>query len=416
MIMRVIVVSCVFPPEPVVSAQTSIQIAQNLINKGHKVSVFASFPNRPGGSLFSGYKKKLYSRERTPNGFELIRCFSTFSSNSSLISRFLENISFGIVSGLAVLFSKRPDVVYSNTWPIFATGLLFLITRLRRIPMIVSIQDIYPESLIVQSRIGEKSWIARLLRWIDRYIANGCQVVIVISKHFEMIYCNHRKVPKEKVKYIPNWVDENTLEILPRSNEIFKLHDVPDERFLLVYGGNVGVAAKVEVVIEAFRYLEQFEKFYLLIAGEGNNLESCQKLAQKVNPVHIKFHNPWYEEETSTILGLADVLVLPTQGNQSLASVPSKLISYMLSARPVLAQVFPESEVAEIIENSGCGWIVDPEQPELLASKIIKVSKLDPEELIRRGLSGRRYALANLSQKANLPKIISVIEHAASII
>ena len=72
--MNVVIVSAVFPPEPVVTAQTSFQIADALFHFGHQVTVLAPFPNRPDGRLFKGYRRSLYRRESM--GFSVIRCFS----------------------------------------------------------------------------------------------------------------------------------------------------------------------------------------------------------------------------------------------------------------------------------------------------------------------------------------------------
>src|SRR5262252_506116 len=101
--MHVLIISCTFPPEPMVSGQTSLQIAEELIRRGQEATVLTVFPNRPTGKLYPGYKRRLVQREKAPEGFELIRCFSFFSSKSRLISRFMENLSFGVIGGGAVL-------------------------------------------------------------------------------------------------------------------------------------------------------------------------------------------------------------------------------------------------------------------------------------------------------------------------
>ena len=98
--MRITIVSCVFPPEPVVSAQTSGQIVDELVKRGHEVTVVAPFPNRPGGYIFPGFKRRLFPRRAVEDYFQIVRCLSFFSEKSTLFSRFWENISFGWVSGL----------------------------------------------------------------------------------------------------------------------------------------------------------------------------------------------------------------------------------------------------------------------------------------------------------------------------
>ena len=136
--MNIIVLTSIFKPEPIVGAQTALSIARELASRGHKVTVVTSFPSRPAGKLYAGYKRRLYQKEQDPSGFEIVRCFSVPSSKSTLLSRFVENISFGFTAALYLLFLRQVDIVYSNTWFIFASGFMSLTMRIRRIPYVIS--------------------------------------------------------------------------------------------------------------------------------------------------------------------------------------------------------------------------------------------------------------------------------------
>src|SRR5687768_4404561 len=102
--MKLFIVSCVFSPEPIVSALTSRDLAQELVNQGHRAQVITTFPNRPAGRLYESYRRRLWSCEHSASGYEILRIFSSFSAESRMVSRFLENFSFGIASALATLF------------------------------------------------------------------------------------------------------------------------------------------------------------------------------------------------------------------------------------------------------------------------------------------------------------------------
>lgn len=408
--MHIVIVSAVFPPEPAVSAQTSAQIASELIRRHHIVQVVTTFPNRPSGRLYPGYARRLYKRERRAGGLTLTRCYSILAPESSVLRRFMENISFGITSSLATLGMPRPDVIYSNSWPIFASGLLFLVAKIRRIPLVISVQDVYPESLAVQGRLQKRHLGVRWMRWVDGVIARGANHVIVISERFADIYHNDRRVPEERLSVIPNWAAANLIDLDVDTAAFRRANHMGDDEFMVVYGGNVGVAAGVETVIEAMGQLADLERLRFVIAGEGSRLASCRDLAEHLSEDRVIIHSPWLLDETSSVLRAADVLVLPTRGSQSTASVPSKLISYMLAARPILALAMPQSDIARIIEESGCGWVIAPDQPALLAAQLRTVVTLDPIERDRRGQAGRRYALQNLTSEVCLPRVISILE------
>jgi glycosyltransferase involved in cell wall biosynthesis len=408
--MRVLIVSAVFPPEPVVSAQTSQQIARELAQRDHQVTVITSFPSRPAGKLYLGYCCRLYHRQQSEHGYEIIRCFSFFSSQSRLVSRFLENISLGITASLAIAFSKKADVIYCNMWPIFAAGLVRLAAGLRRAPVTISIQDVYPESLVFQGRVSDQSGMVRIFKWIDGLIARSCQAVIVLSERHRKFYHEQRGVPLGKLFAIPNWTDEKLLENSGAGDDLRARLNIPAGSFLVVYGGNIGVAAGVETLIEAFRYLDRSKNIYCLIAGSGSRLDECRAQAARIDGDCILFLSPWAVEDTASVYALADLLVLPTRHGQSYVSVPSKLISYMLSERPIVALSMPNTDLFDMMLQSGAGWVIEPDNPERLAVEIQQAQALTPEVRREIGRKARVYALRQLTAETCLPKVIRVIE------
>lgn len=413
--MRVLIVSCVFPPEPVVSAQTSAQIAEELVRRGDAVTVICSFPSRPAGRPYPGYSRKSFRREKTDSGVELVRCFSLVSSESRLVSRFLENISFGLTGGWEVLRFKRPAVIYVNTWPVFAAGILSLIARLRKIPLVISIQDVYPESIVSQRRLSANGLLVRALQWIDGWIARQSQAIIVISESFAKIYRDSRGIESKKLHVVPNWVDHRT--IFQNANPAVGFREaqsIPRDAFVVTYGGNIGMAAGTETLVEAFHSLQDLTNVYLVIAGEGSNLAACQSRAGELGLSRIIFYTPWLQGETAWVLDAADLLVLPTRGQQSAASVPSKLVTYMLAGRPVIAQTLPDVELAGLVEQSGCGWIVEPDRPDLLADQIRDVRAMALDERVKRGQAGKLFASKYFAPEVCLPRVIQVLEQAAS--
>lgn len=411
--MRVLVVSCVYPPEPVVSAQTSFQIAIEL-SLNNDVEVITTFPNRPGGQLYPGYRRRLFLREVSPGGYDLTRCYSVFAPESSILRRFFENLSFGITSGVAVLLAPRPNVIYANTWPIFASGILCLVAKLRGIPVVISVQDLYPESMVVQGRIQHNNLVVRWMRWADGKIARVASHVIVISERFADIYRDDRRVPTERLSVVPNWAQDSADPPADRAISFRRIKNIKDDEFVVAYGGNIGVAAGVEAAIEAMSLLTAVNGLRLVIAGDGSRLAACRELARGIGENRVVIHSPWLADETYSVLQAADVLLLPTRGQQSLVSLPSKLIAYMLAGRPVIAQAIPGSDLARIIKAAGCGWVVAPDRPTALAATIKDAMALSPAERISRGRAGREYAIQNLTRSACLPRVIGLLERVAN--
>jgi len=409
--MRILIVSAVFPPEPVISARTSHDIARELIDRGNEVFVFAPFPNRPSGRIYPGYKQTICYNEKNSSHFKLFRLFSFISHKSTVISRFLENVSFGILSSFALFFIPKMDVIYANTWPIFAQGFLLLASKLRKTPIILSIQDVYPESMIFQGRVSQKGIISKILTWIDKQISNKADHLIVISQKFKDIYQDSRKISCDSITVVPNWITEGLLGLSdPKKICLREKLGISNDKFVIAYGGNIGVAANVETIIESFKYIHPQNKIHAIIAGEGNKLEACQKAARMILPSRISFLSPWPSEQTMSLYESADVLILPTNGDQAVASVPSKLIGYMLSGRPIIALTRKGTDLSDIVEKSGCGWIVEPGCPEKLANTIIEVKNIGKYMLNTVGDAGKRFATNHYLSTICVPNVIAVLD------
>jgi len=246
---------------------------------------------------------------------------------------------------------------------------------------------------------------------VDSWIAHTSRAIIVISDRFAGLYRQQRGVAPERVHVVPNWADDRALPVMSGGDEIRAEMDIPREACLLVYGGNVGVAAGVEGIIHVFANWPTDEpRPYFLIAGAGPCVDSCRLAAAQIEGDLVRFYTPWPAEKTGAVYEAADILILPTQGQQSLVSVPSKLIYYMLAGRPVIAQAVPGSDLAQTIEKAGCGWVIEPNDSEALATMIRKAMALPAHKRFELGNAGRLYALHHLTRSVCLPRVVSLLE------
>ncbi|HSY52592.1 MAG TPA: glycosyltransferase family 4 protein [Thermoanaerobaculia bacterium] len=412
-VVKAVVVSCVFPPEPVVSSRTSFDVAGGMAERGHDVTVLTPFPNRPAGRIYPGFRRRLFKSERSNDGVRIIRCFAFFSTESAMASRLAENISFGITAALRLLFLRKPDVVYLNTWPIVATSLAVAVARLRRIPAIVSVQDVYPESLVSQGRTRRSSLLHRSLLAIDGFVVRNAAGVIVISSQFAKHYAKTRGIDESAITIVPNWLPHGASDTPPAAAaECRARNGIPMDAFLLTFGGNVGAAAGVETVIEAFAGASLGPDVHLLVAGEGTSLEACRRLARAAPAGRIHFQPEW--RGSMDVLHAADAVMLPTRGTQSTASVPSKMISYLFSARPVIAMAVDGSATAEVVRAAECGVVIPPDDPQSLADSIAQLVARSKQERRQMGESGYRWASANVTRDVCLPRVLDLMDAMAN--
>ena len=393
---KILLISALFPPEPVVSAKLSEDIA-NALSIEHHVSVIAPFPTRPFGFKLSKNKeKKLYN---------LINLNSYTCPESNVFGRFKESYSFGVACSKYIKENRNDiDIIYMNSWPIFAQYITVNAANKYCVPIITHIQDVYPESLSIKIPSLE-SLFNLFFKPIDKLILEKSKKVIAISEKMKKYLSKSRQISLGKIKVVQNWQDED--EFINYHKTKNSNSSAEQNLFTFMYMGNIGPVAGIELLIESF-YKSNLRNCRLLIAGSGSkrleleNSVSLKKI-ERVNFVDVP--NGMVPE----IQGSADVMLLPIKKGAASSSIPSKLPAYMFSKKPIIASVDIDSDSARIINEAKAGWVIEPENLDMLINVMTEASLTKKSELELKGKNGYKYAMENLSRKNNLNLLVNVI-------
>lgn len=390
---NILIVSAVFPPEPVVSANLTYDIANELA-KNNNVTVISPFPTRPFGANYENIVPKTLSFTH-----KILKTYTCPKSN--LVGRLRESYSLGKATSNYLLAANiKIDVIYANTWPIFAQMFLAKTAKKLKIPLILHIQDIYPESLVTKL----PSFLGKLVRFfilpIDKLVLNSVQKVIAISPQMKNYLETTRNIAKENVVVIRNW----------QNDEFFTNYKLPQkitsDKFTFMYLGSLSASAGVELLIDAFANAN-IKYANLIIAGDGSEKVNCINLAKKYT-CKIEFCDAPFDI-VPEIQAKADILLLPLRKGIGKTASPSKLPAYMFSKKPIIACVDTDSDTAMIINTAACGWVLPPENIISLSEMMQQVSAISKDELLKVGENGFNFAIENLSKNNNLAKVVACI-------
>jgi len=390
----ILIVSAVFPPEPVVSASLSYDLA-NSLSINHKVTVISPAPTRPMGYDFSEIVIKKHS-------FEHIILNSYTHPKSNFFGRFRESYSFGKASARYINEqSNNIKAVYANTWPLMAKYFTVKAAKKHNIPIVTHIQDIYPESVVKKTPFPISWLIKTVFLPIDKYTLKNSAKIITISPKMKDYLVSTRNLKPEIVHVVRNWQDHQPFLNFTREKN-------PGEVFTFMYLGSLSPSAGVPHLIKSFS-LSGLANCRLVIAGSGSELEKCKTLAEAEKNARIEFR------DASAILvpqiqAEADVLLLPLKTGIGATASPSKLPAYMFSAKPIIACVDADSDTANAIRLADCGWVVPPENAHSLADCMQQAAITQPEKLLALGKNGREYALKHFAREACLDKFVNVIK------
>jgi len=395
--LNILLISAVFPPEPVVSAALSKDIATKLA-KEHKVTVLCPNPTRPHGFVFE--------KAIDPLGYKVVRLNSHTCSESKIFSRFRESYSFGKHCFKYIEDNHQNiDVIYANTWPLLAQYFTVKTARHYKIPITIHVQDIYPESLSNKLPILNQL-LTLILLPIDKYVLGYATKVIAISNKMKNYLVKTRKIKSEKIEVVKNWQDEQAFMDYELSMERVQRENI---LFTFMYLGNIGPVAGVDLLIDAFTRAN-INDSRLIIAGAGSVKKGLQEKVEMEKQANIEFW-PVPDGKVPEIQAQADIMILPIKKGAATSSIPSKLPAYMFSKKPIIACVDLDSDTARAIKETGCGWILPPEDVTSLSEMMQKVVTLSKQDLKEAGENGFNYAIENLSKKKNLEKVIECISN-----
>lgn len=387
---NILIISAVFHPEPLTSAMMNYDLAVELA-KEHNVTVLRPKPTRPIG--------KEYQYDDTSYPFRCITLDSYTHPQSELIGRFRESMSFGQVCKQYICEHKdNIDVVYNSSWQLFGCNIVSRECVKYNIPYIVPVQDIYPECLFTNKHypsIAVKI-ISMILNPIDRYTQKHAYRIRTISDEMADYLSKTRVISRDKYLVLDNWQNDEDFTYTPINND----------KIVFGYVGSVNAHSNTELIIQAFAKANLPDS-ELRIYGGGNHKENCMQLVKKLGLKNILF-DVVEKKQVPEVQSKVNVLVLalPT-GNGGLC-LPSKMTSYMLSGRPVLASV-EKSATTRYIQDANCGISVESDNINALADGFRKFAAMSIEEQNRLGENSRIFAEDRLMRKSNLPKVIDAL-------
>jgi colanic acid biosynthesis glycosyl transferase WcaI len=405
--MKVAIVCPVFPPESVASAVMAEHIADGLVAAGHKVRVITSFPSKMQGRIFPGYRRKPWERSNHPKGYQVIRVYTIFSAKSSALSRLVENFSYAVTSSLGLLLGARPDVVYMNTWPSVSTFITGLVCRLARIKYVYNLQDLYPESAAGLGHVKSHGVAFNLMAAMDRYTMTGAAAVVPNSEEFAETIVRTRGVQPSRVHVVWNWYDGRIVPE-PKDNEHRKAWGADSKTCVVMYAGNVGSVAGLETVLGAAELLRDRLPCRFVLAGDGASRPALEAECARRNLDTVKFFYPLHRADLGHVQAAADIMLITTRKSLSHSEVPSKIMGYMLSGRPVLSMVDSRSNTARVMELAQCGMVGAPEDPQSLADHV--ESMFASDRLDDWGANARRFAVEHFDQVKMVARIVNVLE------
>jgi glycosyltransferase involved in cell wall biosynthesis len=321
------------------------------------------------------------------NGVRIVRVRSTAFDRSRLALRATNYLTYLAQSLWQALRTERPDLVLCMTDPPVIANIALVVARRFRVPFVVISQDVFPEVAVELGRLDNRALVGALRVAIRFYLERAERVVAIGDTMRRRLEAKGAR--PERVEVIPNWVDTQSLLPQPRDNEWALEHELADT-FVVMHSGNIGHAQNLDALVRAGTFLRDLDDLRIVLIGGGARRDELKALARLLEVDAVRFMGYQPREVLSHSLSSADVHVVGLASGLSGYVVPSRLYGILSVSRAVIVAADSESETAKIVEEVGCGVVIPPGRPELLAGAIRRA--YDGEiDLQAMGARGRAY-------------------------
>ena len=392
--MKILLISPFFPPEVGSAAHLYYELGQAFRERGHEVTVLTGLPRYHVVGDHQDYRQRPLVYE-TYHGLKVLRVFNLdIPWNIPLlrgVDQFVSALFAGMAGGWLPAFDAA--VVYSPPLPLALVALA--LCRARRRPLVVNIQDLFPQSAI-DLGVLRNPFIIRIFKRLESFLYRHADLVAVHSEGNRRYVLTAGGEPG-RVTVIPNWIDTEAIQPGSRKNGLRASLGL-DRRFVVSFAGIMGYSQDLETVLHSARILKDQKKIAFLLVGDGVEKPKLQKIAREHHLDNVFFLPMQPKEKYPEVLLASDLCLVTLRREVKTPVVPSKILSIMAAGRPVLASLPLDGDAPRLIAEAECGMAISPGNPEVMAQAILQLHQ-DPELRKKMGTRGRRYAVQHLSLK-----------------
>lgn len=386
--LRLLILTQYYPPEIGAPQNRLHELAVRLKAKGMHVEVLTAMPNYPKMEIHEAYRDGKILEE-TIDGIPVHRAKIYVSASKGIVKRLLNYFSFVFTSYWRGKKLENFDFLMIESPPLFLGYSAMRLSRKLKAKLIFNVSDLWPESAEKLGLVTNKF----LLGMAYRLEAKCYRKSFLITGQTQGIVDDvSRRFPDKKVVWLPNGVDlgyYNPAEI--ESIGYRKRNHLNESDILFFYGGVVGYAQGLDVILNAAKLVEHRPEIQFIIQGAGPEKERLLELKEEMNVKNVHFLPPVDKSEMPGVLKEINVAVIPLRKLDLFeGAIPSKVFETLAMEIPILLGVNGEARI-HFVDKARAAIFVEPENASVLAENVLFLAD-HPELAKEMGKKGRTYA------------------------
>jgi glycosyltransferase involved in cell wall biosynthesis len=381
------------------------ELARFLVSRGHRVSVVSGEGGylAPETPVRPWYRRIV--RRQEESGVEVIRTYSYLSRNRSYLGRLLGFATFALSSVLGLAAIGKPDLVLVSSPPLFSAFSACVYCRLRRLPLVVEIRDLWPASGVQMGLVDSRLAIAAM-KWIERSLYDRAARIVALTRGIRDDICA-RGWPASKIEVVTCGVDFDLLYPDAEAGQMIRSRQGWRNSKVVLYFGAIGEANNIDVILRAAARLLGHDRIVFALVGDGIRRLDVERACHDRGLRNVAILPAVPKSMARAYLNAADLCVV-TLKNLPLfeGALPTKLIDYLACGRPVLCGV--RGEAAELVLEAAAGIVFDPDDDEALSHGVVELVE-DPQRCADLGSNGCRWVRDRFSAQQQRLKMEQVL-------
>ena len=371
--MRILFFSHYYTPEGNAPATRVSALCERWVRVGHDVTVITGAPNVPNGVVYDGYKNE--RKSEVINGVKVERVKTYIAANKGVVKRMLNFTTYFASSLWSSLWLPKADVVIATSPQIFCGYAGVWYKRLRRVPLVIEIRDIWPESMFAVGAKVPRLGILALER-IEKAMYRCCDRLVTVGEGYRLRLAE-KGVPEEKMSVVMNGTDLAVYSPREKNSELLKKYGL-DGKFVVSYIGTVGMACGLGCVLDAAEKVKvvgegEQRNVVFVIVGDGAARVQLEEEAKRRGLTNVVFTGRQPKSSMPDWVSSSDASLVHLKKTELFTTVmPSKIFESAGCKRPIIMGV--DGFAKKLVMDAEAGLDMTPESAESLVECVKKLA------------------------------------------
>lgn len=373
------------------------ELARYLTGRGHQVTVITS-----AVSYLTG-KKRAAPPKTEDGGLRILSAYTYPALHRSFVHRVFSFVSFMLSSFSLGMRVQKVDLVWGTSPPIFQGLTAWAIARLKRVPFLFEVRDLWP-AFAIGVGVLRNPLLIRASQWLERFLYRHADLLLVNSPGF----IEHvRRGGARRIELVPNGADPAMFDPAASGEDFRRLHHLQG-RFVVLYAGAHGMSNDLAVALQAAALLPQSSPVTVVLLGDGKEKPALLAQARELGLKNVLFIPPAPKQEMAQALAAADACLAILKPVELYKTVyPNKVFDYMAAGRAVILAI--DGVIREVVEEAGAGVFTPPGDPQALAQAMLDLAS-QPETCKAMGSRGRQAVETRFSRGVLAEELEGILE------